>query len=151
MNGILKKFMPTREELTPKDYTIVADLDAFIEEPVAFKFGGKMYEILPVDTKAFMKVSRELDRIRKFLESRAEGKDITDEQIADSYFSFFSPLCPELKRDDVGKMTVAQLHALLQLFIRHLTGQELDPVKKKHQMIKPTPTPTQGHTVRIAP
>jgi hypothetical protein len=120
--------MPAR--LTPKDYTIVADLDAIIAEPMAFKLGGKAYEIIPVKVEDFVKLARSLDQIRKLLEERKEGKDITDDHVTEAYFSFFSPLCPQLTLSDVRKMNVVQLHALLQLFIRHFTGQDITLKKK---------------------
>lgn len=125
---LLQRLMPARMDAS--DYTIVADLDSIISDTIAFKFAGKAYEILPVDTESFMKMARSLDRIRNLLEKRKEGEDITDHQVTESYFSLFSPICPTLKRDVVEKMSVVQLHSLLQLFIRHLTGQELD-IKKK--------------------
>lgn len=131
--------MPTREMFTSKDYTLVADLDAFIREPIAFKFGGKAYEISPVRTEDFMKMARSLDKVQKLLEQRKDGIDITDESITDAYHSLFAPLCPALSLEDVRQMTVAQLHAILQLFIRHLTGQELAPEKKNPPLAPANP------------
>jgi len=115
---------------------IVADLDELIPAPIAFKFEGKTYECAPVDAGLFLKVSQALSKIQDMKE-----REVTPDEIVEGYLSFLKPVCPEITREMIKKMSVSQLTALINLILKHLTGESFnvgaeEPSQKKKKSVK---------------
>lgn len=106
---------------------MVADLDALIAEPVGFRFQGKVYRCEPVDTKTFLQLAEVLEEVRQLIKSQGEGLPISSEQIYEAYHRYISAVCPDFTISILKAMTLPQVHGLLNLVIKHVTGQPMAP------------------------
>jgi hypothetical protein len=118
--GVLHKLMPSRDE--KRRVNLIADLDDLISQPIGFKYLGKEYIIEPMTTHNFMIVSRALQDLENVLKDK-NNEDFNEDDIYQAYYDFISTLCPRISISDIRKAKIAQLHALLNLMIRHITGQ----------------------------
>lgn len=118
---MLHKLKPAR--MNAKPAKVIADLDDLIAEPVAFRFQGKTWVLKPVDTETFMRVARALEDIQELLSGHSGGEPKNKEEIYDAYLVFIQPLCEGIGMTEIRSMTLPQLHALMSLIIRHITGQ----------------------------
>lgn len=136
--GILHKLMPTRDDRRPTK--MIADLDDLISQPIGFKFRGKEYIIEPMTTENFMLVTNAMHELEQILKTK-EHSQFNEKEIYKAYYNFVSVLCPTISYYSIKKAKIPQLHALLNLMIRHITGQtapdmvaeEDDLEKKKSQ------------------
>lgn len=124
MSGVLSKIMPARSRAQAPD--VVVDLDDLIAKTVGFRFQGKTYNVRPVDTETFMNVANELGRIRGMIKELADGKPTSEDEIYGAYHRYISILVPDFDLADLRKMQLPQVHGLLNLIVKHATGQPLD-------------------------
>lgn len=116
--GVLSKLMPARQEPAK----VVADLDALIDEPIAIRFQGRVFTVKPVSTRAFMKMADAMGRMQIL----TTQSTIKNDDVYKGYHDYISVLCPEITIDMLKSMTLTQVHALLNVLIKHSTGQPLN-------------------------
>ena len=114
---------------------VVSDLDALISDPVAFRFKGKAHVIKAISVQEFLKTSEALARMNTLLEAKTVGF----EEIVDSYYELIHAVCDTIHREDVLKMTQAQVSALISLVIKAVTGEA--QIDKKKAIKLPTLKP----------
>lgn len=117
---------PTKE---PK-HEVVADLDAMIAEPVAFRFQGKTHLIRPVSTVELLKYAQAGERVKTVMKDSDASKD----EVIDSAFQVIASVCDTIRRKDMEAMTQPQVGALLNLVVECVTGKvyaRVDSEKKK--------------------
>jgi hypothetical protein len=132
----LFKLKPTREKFDEQQVSVVADIDAILTKPVAFRFNGKLHYIKPVSTREYLKVT---EIFAKMDSMGANGApDVSS--LVDVYSELFSSLCETISKKDVMEMTQSQIGALLQLVIEHVTGR----IEKK-KIVTRMPTQSQGN------
>ncbi len=111
------KLRPARPEVK-----VIADIDEIISQPIGFRFNGRIYTIQPISTRVFVHVAQELQSFTQLLKKK-ETEEITEDEIYNSYYRWVKSVCPEISQADIRKMTVAQLNALMNLIIEHMTGR----------------------------
>lgn len=127
-----KNFKPTRDDA--KEVEVVADLDALVNDEVAFKFNGKTYKIKPLETGEAFIVWQNLSKLEKF-----EVGDLVEfKEVIDFYADLFHSVCPEITRSDVEIMSQPQCAALLQLILDTVTGRVFTESKKKVMQMQST-------------
>lgn len=126
--------MPARAK--SQDYSVVLDLDELLTKPVGFQVLGRTYTVRPVSTETFLKLANVLGEIQALIKSIGEGAEAHDVQIYEAYHRYISVLCPEFTLDTLKKMQLPQVHGLVNLIIKHATGQpmNLDVVEKKKML-----------------
>ncbi len=127
------KLWPNRNDRSSKE-EVVADLDAMIADPVAFRFQGKRHLIKPISTVEFLKYVRASVRVANTLKSDKVSKD----DVIDSAFDVVASVCDTIRRKDLESMTEAQVGALLALISKCVTGEiyaknDDAPEKKKSE------------------
>ncbi len=126
------KLWPNRSEKRAKE-EVVADLDAMIADPVAFRFQSKRHIIKPISTVEFLKYVRASVHVAETLKSDKASK----EDVIDAAFDVIASVCDSMRRKDLEAMTQAQVGALLALISKCVTGEiyakapEEDPTLKK--------------------
>lgn len=135
MSGVLTKIMPSRAQA--QDTQVVADLDDLIARPVGFRFRGRVYQLAPVSTRKFMEMANLLGEIQTMIKSQSEGAGITENEIYQAYHRYISVLCHQFTTEMLKSMTLPQVHALLNLVIKQVTGQpmNLDTDEKKKMTV----------------
>lgn len=133
MNGTQHKIMPTRDA---RDQSLVVDLDDLIAKSVGFKFRGKQYKVKPVSTEKFMELSEKLADAGRLVTLAQAGEQIAEAQVYKAYQEFISVLVPNFTVDIFTEMELPQVHALLNLIIKHATGQpmNLDQILEKKKI-----------------
>jgi hypothetical protein len=106
---------------------VVADLDVIDVKPVAFRFNGETHLLKPVTTKEFLKASESFAKMDAMSKS---DNQVPIEEVIDVYADLISSLCDTVNRDDILNMSQAQVAALLQLIIDHVTGRVVKDEKK---------------------
>lgn len=115
---------------------VIADLDALISEPIAFKFGGRVHLIQPIQTSEFFVITNKLAKM-DLLRAKSE---ISKEELLKAYEDVICSACKTIKPKDIASMTQTQLAAIFQLILDCLTGKayiESEDEKKNSQMKKP--------------
>jgi len=120
-----KNFKPTRDSL--EGVEVVADLDALVNEDIAFKLGGKTYTIKPLSAGEAFVVWNNLSKLDQL---RAKNEVSYSELLA-FYADLFKSVCPEITRKHVEDMSQTQCAALLQLILDTVTGRVFSDGKKK--------------------
>lgn len=123
-SSVLTKIMPARA--AARDASVVVDLDDLIAKPVAFKFRGKTYLVEPVTAEKFIEISDSLAIAGNLLTAAQGGAEIHDSQVYAAYQKFVSALVPSFTVDILKQMQLAQVHALINLIIKHATGQPMN-------------------------
>jgi hypothetical protein len=132
MSG-LSHFMPARGAKLP--VKVISDLDDLVAQPIGFRYLGEDYIIAPMTTRNFMIVTQALHELEETL--KKQNGEWDDESIYQAYYEFISPLCPGISLKKIKKGTISQLHALLNLMVRHITGQtEPDMVREEEEKKK---------------
>ena len=116
----------------PKSEEVIADLDAMIADPVAFKFQGKRHIIKPISTIEFMKYVKASVGVAEMLKNPKATKD----EVLDATFDVVSSVCDTFRRSHLEAMTQPQAGALLALISKCVTGeiyaqQQDESVEKK--------------------
>jgi len=117
--GALYKFLPARQKEDLTHLKIVSDFDKLVSEPVGFKFLGRVWKIKPVTNEIFMQVTLQYGKLVGFLQGEGE---LQGDALFEEYLKFIHPVCPEFKLEDLKKMNMPQLNALIGLIMKHLTG-----------------------------
>ena len=121
--------MPTRTQSQP--VKIIADLDDLTSQRVGFKFNGKQFIIEPMTTENFIALAVALNEMDVFLKSKSgENEKHELDEVYEKYYELTKALCHNIKFEHIKSMTVAQLHALMHLIIRHVTGQTQEDMTK---------------------
>jgi len=134
--SFFEKLRPARS--AAKESELIADLDAMIAEPIAFRLHGKNHEILPISTKDFLKFSIEYEKI--FGDKNKGG--MTPEQVVERCYRMFKTLIPTISKNDIDNMNQAQVGALFSLVVDMVTGKAhvSDPkdytTQKKNPMLR---------------
>ena len=121
MSGAVQKIMPAR---SAKDMSLVLDLDDLITKPVGFKFRGKIHRVEAVSAETFMELSESLAAAGNLI-SNSNGL-IAQEEVYNAYQRFVSVLVPDFTVSMLKEMQLPQVHALINLIIKHATGQPMD-------------------------
>jgi hypothetical protein len=124
MSGAMHKLMPAR---SAKDMSMIVDLDDLITRPVGFKFQGKIYRVEPVSAQTFMELSDALSEAGNLLAAAKAGDKIAEVQVYEAYQKFVSVLVPKFTVNILKEMQLPQVHALINLIIKHATGQPMSP------------------------
>lgn len=125
--GVLHKLMPSRD--AHRSVKMIADFDDLISQKIGFKYLGRMYVIEPMTTYNFMLATKALQDLQTTLNSRTD-EAFQEDQVYEVYHKFISTLCPEITYADIRKGTISQLHGLLNLMVRHITGQTNEEMEK---------------------
>lgn len=136
--GVLHKLMPARD--AHQNVKMIVDLDDLIVQKIGFKYLGKMYVIEPMTTYNFMLATKSLQDLQNTLQSRTD-QAFQEDEIYVVYHQFISTLCPAITLSEIRQGTIAQLHGLLNLMIRHISGQtnsemEMSPEDKEKKKIQ---------------
>lgn len=138
----LFQFKPARDAAVARDADVVADLDALIERPIAFKLNGRQHALNPMTMQQWLKVTNGLGRLDA-LNRKLKTEDVKESEMIAEYHRFFSSVCPTMTEDLLLEMTHAQRGALLQLVIdyagakAHVKQAQADE-KKNTQLTTPT-------------
>ena len=123
MSGVLSKIMPART--AREEPSIVVDLDDLVSKPVGFRFRGRVYRVEPVSAERFMTLSQELATVGALIGKASRGEEVHEAEIYAGYQKVISALCPEFTTDILREMSLPQIHGLLNLIIKHVTGQPM--------------------------
>ena len=104
---------------------MIVDLDDLITKPVGFTFKGKLYRVEPVSAEKFMELSKALSEVGALLADAQAGNELAEKQVYDVYQKFVQVLVPSFTADILKEMQIAQVHAMINLIIKHATGQPL--------------------------
>ena len=127
---MLFSLRPNRDNNKAAQAHVVADIDAIDVKPVAFKWADKIHVLRPITTKEYLKVTETFAKMERL--SKEGG--YTCDELVDVYAELLASLCDTITRADIMRMTQAQVGAVLQLIIDHVTGR----VEKK-KMTAPQP------------
>jgi len=122
-----RKLQPTRDLASVE---VVADLDALVNEEVAFRLQGKTFYLKPLSAGEAFVVWQNLAK----LDAMKSKNEVTFTEVLDFYAEMFSSVCPDIKRKHVEEMSQAQCAALLQLILDTVTGRVFADAKKKAQI-----------------
>ena len=117
--------MPARQERAKNP--LFADLDAMIVEPVSIRILGKEHLLRPLELEQFFKVTSswsDLDELKK-------KKTFEIKELLDKYHEIIAAALPTIKRDDMDRMSVQQIGALMQIIIETVTGKTFGDTEKK--------------------
>lgn len=116
---------------------MIVDLDDLITKPVGFRFRGHVYRVEPVTAATFMELTEKLSEAGNLVARARAGEAVNEEDIYRAYQEFISVLVPSFKVDIRREMQMPQVHALINLVIKHATGQpmNLDEVIEKKKLI----------------
>lgn len=124
------KFLPARDQ-AKDDRPVIVDLDKLTADPQIFRWGGRVHQIKPIDTRTFfilMEKISGLDGIAK------DG--VSKEEFVDAYAGVFSAVCDTIDRKDVERMTTPQRGALLQFILDCVRGRaQADGVGEKKKTL----------------
>lgn len=98
---------------------VVADLDAMLSEPIAFRFQGKTHIIKPISTAELLKYSNAAFRVSEVM----KDEKATHDSVTDAAYGVISSVCSSITRKDLQKMNQVQVGALLNLVIECVTGK----------------------------
>jgi hypothetical protein len=116
--------MPARAQA--QDMSMIVDLDDMLSKPVGFRFRGVLYRVEPVTTETFLRISTHLSEAGQLLQRQKDGEVLTDVQVYEAYQKFIAVLVPTFKVDVLRQMQIPQVHALINLIIKHATGQPMN-------------------------
>lgn len=118
-----------------KQVTLIADLDALVNERVGFKLNQKTYILKPVTAEDLMEMERARRKLVLMVESRGEGVILPQDEIYERYFDFINcVVTPGLTMAEVQALTLTQLNALTNLIFRQLAGDASLFEKKKQTL-----------------
>ena len=127
------KLWPTRSK-AKQDHQPVADLDAIVNDPVYFRYKGKIHTLKPMSLEQFLRFSNAQSRL---MDGLKDDVKLTAKELAERYLSVISSVCDTILLDDILEMEQVQVAALYQLVIDLVTGQvgSTGDVKKKRERI----------------
>lgn len=109
-----------------KSVDVIADLDAILVEPVAFKLHGIDHVIQPITVEQAFRLSNALVHFNDLMQKHG----LTAEDIIVGYFDLVQIVAPSVTREDIEKADQRQLASLFSFIVRSFTG-ELFAEKKK--------------------
>lgn len=121
---------PTRSE-TKETAHVVADIDAIDVRPALFRWQGKAHKLRPVTTREYLKVTETFAK----MDALGKAGNYTADDLVTVYAELIGSICDTIKREDVLKMTQAQVAAVLQLIIDHVTGRIPTETEKKNKEV----------------
>lgn len=124
----------TGKKKQEKNVEVVSDLDAIDSEPIGFRFQGRVHVIKPITAGQLLRVYEGFHQLDRLIAS----KEVTAEELVDSYAKLFGSVCETITRKDVEEMSQAQAGALFALVFDTVTGRS-QAEKKKRMMGAPSP------------
>lgn len=129
---MISKLWPARTMKHPDDP--VTDLDAIIAKPVHFQLKGKMHRLEPIVLEDFLKFTNAQASLMRAMSDKETKLSVRE--LAEKITAVFASVCSTLTVDDVLGMEQAQVAALFQLVMDHVTGQvDFGDGKKKRAKI----------------
>lgn len=126
------KLRPARTQAeAQKPVSVIADLDAFTEESVGFKFQGMIYVLKPVTAEEMMNMELARIKLVTMLQAKGEGLFLSSDEVYERYFELINPIVPDLPYAELRAMSVMALNSLLSLVMRQLSGDPTLYEKKK--------------------
>lgn len=113
---------------------IVRDLDAIVGKSIFFRLHGKMREIKPITTEAYLIYVNSLS----LLYSMKDKDGLTTDELLNSYYSLVKSVCDDFTMDDIKQMSQQQIGALFQLILDTITGTAHADVEKKSLLMRMT-------------
>lgn len=123
-----------RDKFNPKK--TVLDLDAIIEKSQYVRFQGKVHEIKPILVEEFFSFANSLAAIQEM----KNAEKVTVDMLVEAYYSLIYPACPTVTKDMIRASSHAQIYALIQFVLDHVSGRMTDEKKKtltKMEFINP--------------
>lgn len=115
----------------------IVDMNTILEQSIVVRWKDKKFRLDPLSLEDFLKLANQYELMHKRC---AEG-DVSSEELITSYFNLFHILTPDITRENVGDMSIAECSAFMAIVIDKLAGKihADNPVhasqfeKKKHQ------------------
>lgn len=118
-----------------KSSVVIADLDAMLVEPVAFKLHGKEHIIKPITFEQHLRITQGFNEFNAML-----GKPgLKPDDIVDGYLKLVQVAVPTMTKEDVEQAEQSQLASVFSLIVRSYTG-ELFADQEKKKTLKQNPT-----------
>jgi flagellar motor switch protein FliM len=130
---MLSRLKPARSKME-ETAEVVSDLDSIIVNPVAIKWNGKSHILKPITTAEYLKAAEAMARMDA-LRAKARN-DVTVEELVDVYVDVIGSVCDTITKKDILNMTQAQVGALIQAVLDHVTGR----IHGKKKLVTPDPT-----------
>lgn len=118
------------EDVTRQPARLVADLDALVADPVAFRFGGQTHVIQPITTLEFY---RFLNAYYDAMET-VKSSESKPAEVKKAVHGVIESVCKTITRSHIDAMTQPQLHALIKLIIDVVAGRT-DPEEEKKKTL----------------
>ena len=119
--------------------SVVADLDALIEDDVHFKLHGKVHVIKPISSQEFLVFTNNLAKLYEM----QEKEKITARELIERYFALVNSICKTVTIEDIENMNQNQIGAMFQLILDSVGGKAQAKAKDILEMEKKTPKITQ--------
>lgn len=117
---MLELFRPARPS-SHGDTQVVSDLDAICVKPVAIQWQGRTHVLKPITTAEFLRASEAMAKMDAL--TKKDKDQIKLDELVDAYANVIASVCDTITRKDVLKMSQAQVGALIQVIIDHVTGR----------------------------
>ena len=125
---MIDKFAPQNKS----NFKVVRDLDAILADPVGFNLHSRVRMLKPVTSEQFLLF---MQRWQNFNVWKNETEPEAS-KVLDRLHEMVSTVCDEISREDVSKMAIVQVAALVTLICDTVSGQVFRPetddsIKKK--------------------
>jgi hypothetical protein len=136
MLGRLFKLTPARQAIPSDDTRVIVDLDRVVNDPVGFRWKGKVHLIKPMDTKTFLKVTNELAGLEAL---RKKPEKVSQKEILLAYWKVFHAAVGTISWADIQDMTLPQIGILTSQIMECVSGKAYaDSAQKKTLESQPT-------------
>lgn len=133
LESVFGKIMPTRHQFKGNQpESVYVNLDKLISDPLPFRLHGKVHTLKPVSTKEFYHLTNSLAHLYTL---RDQNKEVKAQEVIDAYYEVIKSLCDTITKEDIQKMTQAQIGAMYALILEHAHGRteqvDQNELKKK--------------------
>lgn len=123
--SFLSKIKPARTAAMEAE--IVSDLDAIVVKPVSILWQGHAHVLKPISTKEFLLATEAMAKMDALSK---QGTGVKMEELVDVYAGVIGSVCDTIGKRELMQMSQAQVGALLQTVVDHVTGRIHAPEKK---------------------
>lgn len=102
----------------------VYDFDEVVETPLEFKLLGKIRQILPISLEKYASYVNKFALFNAGIEN--SGK--TTDDIANEWFKYLSEFITPLEREEISKMSVAQIAMCFSAIVRRVQGESMQSI-----------------------
>jgi len=129
---VLGRILPARwaGQQPAKEFEPIADLDAIISRPKAFKLFGRWRQIKPLTTEEFLRYINAVNRVMQLDSEASSSGPEAAEKALDACFEVFASVCDDITREEVGRMALVQATNLFGLITESVTGKLSEDEKK---------------------